>query len=240
MRVLLLHGAYAGAGPHEWRALLPCLPADFDVVTPDLADKGEWDADRLTAVVRRHMEEADEAVVVGSSLTGAHVLRAIGEGAPAAATVLITPTGLGRAQRESTGLAGRVAVEALRRTPAGTALSGLLGSRPSVSLFLKQAVYGDGSLVTDDVVREYTAAADRPGARDLALAFVAGRLAVPVDAAVVGRLRPLVVWGPAQRFVGDEEPMRWRNAGADVREIRGTGLPHAEKPELVAELIASA
>lgn len=239
MRVLLLHGVYAGAGPHEWRALLPCLP-DVEVVAPDLAAEGEWDAERLTAVVGGHLDDADAAVVVGSSLTGAHVLRAVAAGAPAGTVVLITPTGLGRAQRRPSGIVGRVTAEALRRTAAGSAVSGLLGSKASVSLYLRQAVYGDATLVTDEVVAEYTAAAERPGARDLALAFVAGRLAVSVDATAVAKQRPLVIWGPAQRFVGDEEPMRWRNAGADVRQINGTGLPHAERPELVAELILSA
>ena len=240
MKILLLHGVYAGAGPHEWRALLPHLPPNLGVLVPELiSDGGEWDADRLTGVVREQLETADPAVVVGSSLTGAHVLRAVDQGAPAAAIVLVTPTGLGRAQRQPSGVLGRFTSEVLRRTPAGAAVTGALGSRASVSLYLKQAVYGDAALVTDEIVDEYATAADRPGARDVALAFIAGRLAVPVDQAVIGRLRPLVIWGPAQRFVGDEEPMRWRNAGADVRQINGTGLPQAEKPALVAELIAS-
>jgi hypothetical protein len=56
----------------------------------------------------------------------------------------------------------------------------------------------------------------------------------------VRAVAPLVVWGPAQRFVGDEEPMKWRNAGADVRQVAGTGLPHAERPDLVADVIAEA
>jgi len=239
VRALLLHGVYAGAGPHEWHALTPLLSDRFDVECPDLLSPGEWDAERLTAAVRSEIERGDAPLVVASSLTGAHALRVAGAGAPVAGLVLITPTGLGRAQRRPSGTAGRLASEVVRRTPARGVVNGLLGSRGSVALFLKRAVYGDASLVTDDVVATYTAAADRPGADDAAVAFVAGRLAVPVDGAMVSRLRPLVIWGPAQRFVGDEEPMKWRNAGADVRELHGTGLPHAEKPDVVAKMIMS-
>ena len=237
---LLLHGVYAGAGPHEWDALVPFLGGRFDVECPDLLSPGPWDAERLTGEVRAAIERHDTPVVVASSLTGAHALRAVAAGATVRALVLITPTGLGRAQRQASGTAGRIVSEVLRRTPARGVVTGVLGSRASVALFLKRAVYGDPALVTDEVVDTYAAAADRPGAQDAAVAFVAGRLAVPVDAAAVGRVKPLVSWGPAQRFVGDEEPMRWRNAGADVREIQGTGLPHAERPEVVAELVASA
>ena len=239
MRALLLHGVYAGAGPHEWQALAPLLADRFDVECPDLMGPGEWDAERLTSTVRSEIERGDAPLVVASSLTGAHALRAVAGGVPAAGLVLITPTGLGRAQRRPSGTAGRLASEVVRRTPARGVVTGLLGSRGSVGLFLKRAVYGDASLVTDELVDTYATAADRPGARDVALAFVAGRLAAPVEAAAVARLRPLVIWGPAQRFVGDEEPMKWRNAGADVRELHGTGLPHAEKPDVVAEMIVS-
>lgn len=239
MRALLLHGVYAGAGPHEWQALAPLLAGRFHVECPDLLSPGEWDADRLTAVVRSEIDRGDLPIVVASSLTGAHALRVVADGVPVAGLMLITPTGLGRLQRRSSGVPGRVATEVLRRTPARGILTGVLGSRASVALFLKRTAFGDPSLVTDEVVDTYAAAAERPGARDVALAFVAGRLAVPVDHAAVARLKPLVVWGPAQRFVGDEEPMKWRNAGADVRQIHGTGLPHVERPELVADLVVS-
>lgn len=244
--VLLLHGVYAGASSYEWRRLVPSL-GDARVRTPDLLGCGlsdrpdlEWRADVLTwavdGLIRAAADDLGPLTVVASSLTAAHALRAVHRGAPVHRLVLITPTGLGRAQAASSGGLGRAVYAAGRHTPLGDLVVRGLSSGPSVRWFLEHQTYADPEVVTDDEVQETRRVARLPNAKHLQLAFVANRLALPVEPAEVELVEPVVIWGSAQGFVDPLEERRWEECGADVTVVRA-GLPQVEAPDLVASLV---
>jgi pimeloyl-ACP methyl ester carboxylesterase len=246
--ILLLHGIYAGASSYEWRELVPLLARTHRVRVPDLLGAGasdrpdlEWSPEVLTSVVDALVVDAaagnDEApLVVASSLTGAHAVRALGDGVAFARLVLITPTGLGSAQSSTSGAAGRIAYGIGRHTPVGDLFVRALSSAPSVRWFQTHQTYADPEVLTDEEVIETRRVARLPNAKHLQLAFVANRLGLELSAEEVRAVEPLVLWGSAQGFVDQEDPQRWRDAGAEVVEL-ASGLPQVEEPERVAELI---
>lgn len=244
--ILLLHGIYAGASSYEWRRLVPALEGRT-VRSPDLLGSArsdrpdlEWRPSVLTwvvdALIRDAAADAGPPVVVASSLTGAHALRAVATGAPAARLVLITPTGLGDAQTTTSGALGRFAYALGRHTPLGDLVIRGLSSEPSVRWFQEHQTYADPDNLTDEEVHETRRAARLPNAKHLQLAFVANRLGLRVDPAEVEAVGPTVIWGSGQGFVEPLEERRWMEAGADVTVLRD-GLPQVESPEVVASLV---
>lgn len=238
--VLLLHGIYAGASSYEWRRLVPLLAGDRRVRVPDLLGFGasdrpdlEWTPDVLTGVVGALIHDALEvdsaALVVGSSLTGAHVVRAVRD-RPAVDLALITPTGLGSAQAEPSGRVGRWAYSVGRHTPIGDALIYGLSSGPSVRWFQRNQTYRDPDVLTEAEVTETRRVARLANAKHAQLAFVANRLSLALDPDEVRALAPRVLWGSGQRFVDPSDPDRWRSAGAEVLVV-ADGLPQVEDPE---------
>lgn len=244
--VLLLHGVYAGASGYEWRRLVPSL-TDARVRIPDLLGCGlsdrpdlEWRPDVLTWVVdgliRAAAADLGPLTVVASSLTAAHALRAVAHGAPADRLVLITPTGLGRAQAGVSGALGRAAYALGRHTPLGDLVVRGLSSAPSVRWFLEHQAYADPEVVTDEEVHETRRVARLPNAKHLQLAFVANRLGLAVEPAEVASVAPVVIWAAAQGFVDPLEERRWEECGAEVTVVQD-GLPQVESPDRVASLI---
>lgn len=242
--LLLLHGIYAGAGSHEWAQLLPYLSNDFRVRTPDLIGFGTADrpARQFTpeliadCVADLIAGAPSDATIVASSLTGAYALESVAREGAGRRLVLVTPTGLGKTQTGRAPL-GALAEVALRRTPLGDALTGLLVSRPSVRWFLSNQAYSQGDLVTDAVVDAYSASGRHPNAKYPLVAFVTNQLARRVDPADVSFVRPTVVWAQGQKFTSDEERDRWSALGAEVLALE-SGQPQAEQPALVAQAIA--
>ena len=102
-QVLLLHGLYAGAHSFEWRRLVPILAERFRVRVPDLlgsTTSDRPDLDYTRAIVQSAVEELigdmeSDAIVVGSSLTGAYALGAIARQPVRRPLLLITPSGMG-------------------------------------------------------------------------------------------------------------------------------------------------
>ncbi len=243
---LLLHGIYAGASSYEWRGLAPLLGGR--VRTPDLLGAGasdrpdvEWTSALVTsgvdALIRDAATDAGPPIVVASSLTAAHALRAVAEGAAVERLVLITPTGLGRAQSHPSGSVSRILYALGRHTPLGDVVVHALSSAPSVRWFQTHQTYSDPEVLTEEEIEETCRVARLPNAKHLQLAFVANRLALEVEPDEVALTRPEVVWGAGQRYVGDEEPDRWRAAGATVH-VMHEGLPQVEDPARVAAMLA--
>ncbi len=245
--MLLLHGLYAGATGYEWRRLAPLLARTHRVRVADLLGAGGSDRPRITYtpdVVGRSvaalMDDAGPGVhVVASSLTGAYALRAVaGAGArpggrrPARLT-LVTPSGLGPERQPA---APALVADVVERTPLGDAVVRALTSRPSVRWFQRHRTYADPDALTveEEVVTQRSGRL--PGAKHLQLAFVSGRLDQHVDPADVRVVRPTVLWGDGQRFVDDGDASRWAAAGARVVHL-GSGLPHVEEPDRVAQLL---
>lgn len=245
--VLLLHGIYAGASGFEWRRLAPLLTeSGARVRTPDLLGYGEsdrpdveWDADLLgwaiDALTRATTDELGPVIVVASSLTAAHAIRAVAGGAEVAGLVLVTPTGLGSAQTSPSGAFGRAAYALGRHTPIGDAFVWALSSEPSVRWFLGHQTYADPAVVTDAETAETRRIARLPNAKHIQLAFVANRLGVEVDAGQVRAVAPTVIWGTGQGFMSDDSA-RWADLGAQVTVV-GAGLPHVESPDVVADAV---
>ena len=242
--VLLLHGIYAAAGRHEWDRLVPALANDRTVRVPDLLGFGtsdrparQFDAGVVNAAVEALIDDVpDDATVVASSLTAAYALAVLDQRGWRGGCVLITPTGLGRSQSRAPSGTARALEAAWRRTPLGDVLSRALVSAPSLRWFLRNQAYANADLVTDEVIAAHREAADHPHAKYPLVAFVAGALARPVDAAAIARLAPTVLWGRGQAFSADADAERWENAGAAVRRLQ-SGLPQAEEPEVVAAAV---
>jgi pimeloyl-ACP methyl ester carboxylesterase len=246
--VLLLHGIYAAAGGHEWSRLVPALESSHAVRVrvPDLLGFGgserparQFTAALVGAAVAALIDDVPaDSTIVASSLTAAYALAALDRRARTGRCVLITPTGLGRAQTRAP--AAGAALEALwRRTPVGDALARALTSGPSLRWFLRNQAYADAEQVTDKTIADHRAAADDPNLKYPLVAFVAGQLACAVDPFAVARVRPTVLWGVGQSFTSTADADRWEAAGASVHRL-ASGLPQAEEPDAVAERILAA
>jgi pimeloyl-ACP methyl ester carboxylesterase len=249
-RVLLLHGIYAGAHSYEWRRLAPLLSADHRVRTPDLLGAGESDRPEMEygpeivqgAVEALIRDAGASAHVVASSLTGAYALRAAAAGVPMASLTLITPTGLrsrpeeARPEEDGTDRT-RLPYHLFARTPLGDALVWALTSSPSVSWFERHKTYRDPQFLTGEDLRETRRAGRERGARHLQLAFLFGRLSIELDPSEVERVRPTVIWGAGQGYTGDDEQLRWRQAGVNVHQL-DSGLPQVEEPGRLMGLLA--
>lgn len=247
--VLLLHGIYAGASSYEWRSIVPLLAETHRVRVPDLLGFGmsdrpdlEWTPAVLTRMVGRLIEAArsddPEVLVVASSLTGAHAVRAMADHSRLR-LVLITPTGLGDAQRDTSGLLGRLVYGVGRHTPLGDVFVHALSSGPSVRWFQQNQTYQDPDVLTEEEVVQTRTTARLPNAKHVQLAFVTNRLALALTPHEVEVLSPRVLWGSGQKFVDPSDPDRWRSAGADVTEV-ADGLPQVESPERTAHFVLAA
>lgn len=244
--VLLLHGVYAGASGYEWRSIVSLLAETHRVRVPDLLGFGisdrpdlEWTPSVLTRMVGRLIESAREddadVLVVASSLTGTHAVRAMADHSRLR-LVLITPTGLGKAQKETSGRLGRILYGVGRHTPIGDVFVHALSSGPSVRWFQQNQTYQDPDVLTEEEVVETRHVARLPNAKHIQLAFVANRLALALTPHEVEVLAPRVLWGSGQKFVDPSDPDRWRSAGAEVSEV-ADGLPQVESPKATVEFI---
>jgi pimeloyl-ACP methyl ester carboxylesterase len=244
--VLLLHGVYAGASSYEWREVVPLLAQDRRVRVPDLLGFGnsdrpdlEWTPEVLTRVVASLIDEAyaidEDAVIVASSLTAAHAVRAR-RGRSGGPLVLITPTGLGAAQNGTSGTVGRLLYDVGRHTPIGDLLVSVLSSAPSIRWFQRHQTYQDPEVLTEEEVQQTRATARLRNAKHAQLAFVANRLGLALGPDEVATLAPRVLWGSGQRFVDPSDPDRWRAAGAHVTVVED-GLPQVEHPASTVEFI---
>ena len=150
---------------------------------------------------------------------------------------LITPTGLGRAQTRPVSSAGRLLYSLGRHTPLGDLVTLALGSRFSVRWFLEHQAYGNPGKVTDAVVDSYHHATHQTNAKHLALAFVIGGLTLALDDTEVKQCEPDVLWAGADGFSPKADAQAWTDRVAHVVIFEGVGLPQAEVPEIVADLI---
>ena len=255
---LLLHGIYAGAHGYEWRELVPLLDgsmpgagAPHRVRVADLLGAGgsdrpdlEYDPAVVLGAVRALIGDCGpDCTVIASSLTGAYATKAIADSirpgdtpADTPRLVLVTPTGLGDAQRRRGGLVARAAYAVGRHTPIGDLAVAALTSGPSVRWFQRNKTYSNPEALHEDEVVETRRAGRLPNGKHLQLAFVTGRLALPLSRADVRAARPLVVWARGQAFSEDSDMALWQAAGATVVAVP-SGLPQVEEPGRLADLI---
>ena len=246
--VLLVHGISAGASSYEFRKLFPLLAqrhrvVAFDLIGCGLSDKPKLDfsAELFVEQIVAALEEfgAEASAVVASALGAAFTIRAAtraGEQIVRLAT--ICPSGLG-GTFDKEPASGGSAVTTLMRSPIiGEAAFNALASKASIRWFLRNRVYGNPELATDEVVAHYYAVTHQPGARFVPAAFVGGRLncAVARDLPFL-HVPLLVMWGERApsinpRSNADEFMRLTRDARLATFAHSGL-LPHEEEPDEV-------
>ena len=243
--VLLFHGISAASSNHEFSRVADRLAEQYHVIAPDLPGFGHSDRPPLlysASLYSTFVEDAiedltdDAPIVVGSSLTGAHVATAARQ-IDVASLVLICPTDTSMGRRQ-------VWLRALFRSPVvGEGLFNLLASKPSIRYFNADHGYYDPENIAEDVVEYEWLSAHQPGARFAPASFISGFLdpeedlektLADVDAPV------MLVWGRD----ADITPLE---RGRAVAEMADTGLivfdrakllPHVEYPEKFVEVVS--
>jgi pimeloyl-ACP methyl ester carboxylesterase len=237
--VVLVHGF--GSSVYTWKDVVPGLARGHDVVALDLPGFGGSDQpsdlsfEDLPRAVIGLMDSLgiERAALVGNSMGGGTVaLVAASHPERVTALVLVDASGFNRTARD------RPAMLRFATSSAGSLLAWLPGERLIVRLALRQ-VFADRSLVTDERVSEYLAAAKRPGTlasiRSLSESFRA-RPDLVIDALPRIRAPTLVLWGRDDRWIPLAHADRFVAAipGARKVVIEGCGhMPQEEKPDEV-------
>lgn len=242
--LLCCHGIHAAASSDEFAPIFEELAENYHVVAVDLPGFGRSDrpplvysADLYTEFIREFAADVlEEPTVLASSLTGSFALAAADEGG-FERLVLVCPTA-------DTG-PERPWLRTLVRSPlVGTTLFDLLASKPSLRYFLRREGYYDPDSIRPEEVEYAWATTHQPGARFAPASFVSGSLD-PADFDLTTELAACPVpvtllWGREAEIVPLREGRRLAEAaGAELAVVDyATLLPHAERPEAVAEYLA--
>jgi pimeloyl-ACP methyl ester carboxylesterase len=243
--LLLFHGISAASSNHEFYRVADRLAEEHHVIAPDLPGFGHsnrppllYSASLYTTFIEDAIEDLSDGapVVVGSSLTGAHVAAAARE-TDVSSLVLVCPT--------DTSMGGRqVWLRALFRSPiVGEGLFNLLASKASIRYFNADHGYYDPANVTDEIVDYEWLTAHQPGARFAPASFVSGFLdpEEPLAETLSNVEAPvLLAWGRDADITPIER-------GRDLAETAGAGLvvfdrakllPHVEHPEQFVDVLS--
>jgi pimeloyl-ACP methyl ester carboxylesterase len=241
--VVLVHGF--GSSIYTWKDVIPGLAADHDVVALDLpgfggsdqpADLSFLDLPRAVLGLVNRLD-LPRTALVGNSMGGAAVaLVAALHPERVSALVLVDAAGFDRTPRD------RPAVVRLAASSAGSMLEWLPARRLLVRFALRQ-VFANPSLVSDERVSEYLAAAQRPGTlasiRSLSES-TRSDAGLMSDALRKIRAPTLVLWGREDRWIPLAHADRLVAAIPDAHAvvIDGCGhVPQEEKPEEVLRLL---
>jgi len=241
--LVLLHGINAAASNHEFYTVVDELAEEYHVLAPDLPGFGHSDrppllysSSLLTTFVTDFLtDNAEEATVVASSLTGAYATLAAEE-VDIAELILISPT--------ATSMGGqRTWLRSLLRSPVlGQGIYNLIVSKPSLRHFHDDHGYYDMANLTDEVVDYEWTTGHQPGARFAPASFVSGFLDADVD--LGEKLATLdvpitLVWGRD----ADITPLSTGRELADEADARlvvfddALLLPHVEHPEQFVDVV---
>jgi len=234
--LVLLHGVNAAASSHEFHPVFETLAEEYHVIAPDLPGFGQTDrppllysASLLTAFVRDFVaDNATDATVVASSLTGAYAASAARE-LDVRELILICPTDSSMGNRN-------VWRRSLIRAPLlGEAIHNLIVSKPSIRHFHADHGYYDMDNLTETVVDYEWKSGHQPGARFAPASFVSGFLDPEEDLADV--LASLDV--PVTLVWGEDADITPLSAGRELAEAADARLvvfgdslllPHVEHP----------
>ena len=245
--LVLLHGVNAAASSAEFAATFDALAEDFHVVAPDLPGFGLSDRPPLlyspslyeTFVADFLRDQSEDAVVVGSGLTGAYAAMAVADderGLDVSELVLVCPS-------TDTIPGRRVWLRSLLRTPlVGEALFNALSSRRSLRYFQADHGFADPSLADDEWTEYRWQLTHQEGARFAPASFFSGFLDPDEDLGdVLADLDVPVtlVWGRD----ADVLPVERGRDLADRADARlvvfddALLLPHYEHPAKFADLV---
>jgi pimeloyl-ACP methyl ester carboxylesterase len=251
--LLLVHSIHVAASSFEWRSNVDALAESHTVYTIDLLGFGCSDRPDVRYSARLYLHLIDDfaryvigapCTLIASSLSAAYAA-VLGARDPGRypALVLICPTGLSRGH-EPAGAGGDFTRLVVDAPVVGTAVFNTLVSRASLRRFLERA-YADDSLVTEELIDIYFAAAHQPGARFAPAAFLSEHLNIDVRGAMRRLTQPLLlVWGEQAEEVLVEDVRGFLALKPDLElaifDPAGS-LPHDERSgefnRLVAEFV---
>lgn len=242
--LLCCHGVHAAASSDEFAPIFEQLAENYRVIAVDLPGFGRSDRPPLVYSAKLYTEflrefaadVLDRPTVIASSLTGSFALAAAEEGV-FERLVLVCPTAETGPERPW--------LRTLFRSPlVGTTLFNLLVSKPSLRYFFRKEGYYDADSIRPEEVEYAWASAHQPGARFAPASFVSGSLD-PEEFDLTTELAACpapvtLLWGREAEIV----PLREGRRLADVADTElavvdyATLLPHAERPEAVADYLA--
>jgi len=251
--LVLVHGIYAGADSHEFQYVFGPLAERYEVYAYDILGFGHSSrpnvrysgalyvrllADFIRDVVGR------PANVVATSLSGGHaIVAASQERSLIRRLILEAPTGRTAPGRPS--VARDAAYIALTLLPdLGEALLNAIASRASIRWYLRHMAFYDPGKVSEEVVEYCYRSAHQPGAQYPLVAFLTGRLDVPIEGALRSLVQPLaLVWGRQARFTPVQEAdwfLRVRpDAMLNVMEQTGSDAVRERPEEFVHVTLAT-
>jgi pimeloyl-ACP methyl ester carboxylesterase len=204
--LLLVHGIYAGADSHDFFQVFAPLAQRYQVYAYDLLGFGHSarpDVRYSGPLYVRLMQDFVRDVirrpvtVIANSLSGAHAIVAAAESPELIRRlILITPDGTTTGTVQP-GAAANAAYLALNLLPdLGQGLRNSIASRASLRWYLRNMAYYDPAKITTERIEYGYRSAHQPGAEHALIAFVTGRLNVPVDDALKRTSQPLsLFWG---------------------------------------------
>ncbi|MFC7077372.1 alpha/beta fold hydrolase [Haloarcula halophila] len=241
--LVLFHGINAAGSSHEFHTVFDRLAEDYHVLAPDLPGFGHSDrppllysGSLLTTFVRDFLDDnAEDATVVASSLTGAYAAAAAREVA-VEKLVLICPTDTSMGDRN-------VWRRSLLRSPlVGQAVYNLIVSKPSIRHFHEDHGYYDMANLTEEVVDYEWLSGHQPGARFAPASFVSGFLDPEENLGdVLADLDVPVtlVWGTEAEITPLSEGRELADR-ADVKLVsldQSLLLPHVEHPAAFVDIV---
>ncbi|MDB5656114.1 MAG: bchO [Tardiphaga sp.] len=244
-QLLLLHGT--GAATHSWRALMPLLAADFDVIAPDLPGHGFTSSPpphRLSlpgmaadvAALLRQLD-ARPAIVVGHS-AGAAILAQMCLDGAIAPQVLISLNG---ALLPFDGVAGQLLAPLAKLLAINPVVPRLFAWQAGSSGAVERLLHNTGSRIDAQGISYYRRLVRNPRHVGAALRMMANWNLAPLQRALPTLGTRLVLVAASNdrsippavaRRVGARVP------GAVVEHVAGLGhLAHEEEPRMLAGLI---
>jgi pimeloyl-ACP methyl ester carboxylesterase len=208
--VLLVHGIYAGADSHDYIQVFGPLSERYRVYAYDLLGFGHSDRPDVRysgALYVRLMEDFIRDVigrpvtVIANSLSGSHAIVAAAE-APELIRrlLLITPDGTTTQSVQPGALANGANVAFNLLPDLGEGVRNLIATRASLRWYLRNMAYYDPQKITAERIEYGYRSSHQPGAEHALIAFVTGRLNVPVDDALPRTTQPLsLFWGREAR-----------------------------------------
>ncbi len=255
--VLLLHSTHLSASSFEWRRNFSALSQEFRVYAPDLLGFGLSDrpaigysANTYVTFISDFVREVigRPAMIVARGQSAAFSTRAAYLDPPLfSRLVLISPTGIATDKADGQIEEGgpietlRGVLRRVSETSAGEVPYALLTTKSALSLFVARQSYAHSEQITPALVQHLFATTHQHGARFAPLAFMTGKLDLPVANDFARLQQPvLLVWGE-QDAINDPlhaEALRRLNPRARLELISSAGnAVQDEQPHEINELL---
>jgi pimeloyl-ACP methyl ester carboxylesterase len=193
--LVFLHGIYLGASSYEWSKVYPHFTMGHEVLAPDLIGFGESErpgdpmdaVDYAEAIAEFLLETCGgrKPIIVASGVTaGIALLMASRHPERIERLIVLLPTGLKESGKwRAAGMVALVGLPGLNRF----VYRNYLSRAPFIRGWLTKFALGDGSRLTEEMVRALTTCAQQSGAEHAIFGFLRGRLAFDI-ASRLGRV----------------------------------------------------